>query len=70
MISAAEGDFVYIRNEGYGTEELYNQREDPLELTNRARAAGFQPVRALPRARRAHQTATGRSPTVKIRRSP
>ena len=36
LISLAEGDFVYIRNEGDGTEELFDEREDPRELTNRA----------------------------------
>ena len=29
LISLAEGDFVYIRNEGDGTEELFNERDDP-----------------------------------------
>ena len=29
LVSLAEGDLVYIRNEGDGTEELYNERDDP-----------------------------------------
>jgi arylsulfatase A-like enzyme len=36
LISLAEGDLVYIRNEGDGTEELFNERDDPRELLNRA----------------------------------
>ena len=37
MISLAEGDFVYIRNEGDGGEELFNRHDDPDELHNIAR---------------------------------
>jgi hypothetical protein len=44
LFSLAEGDFVYIRNEGDGSEELFNQREDPDELTNVARALAMQPI--------------------------
>ncbi|HZW30634.1 MAG TPA: sulfatase [Isosphaeraceae bacterium] len=44
LISLAEGDFVYIRNQGDATEELFNQRDDPRELLNRARANAMQPV--------------------------
>jgi arylsulfatase A-like enzyme len=44
LISLAEGDFVYIRNEGDGGEELFNEREDTHELINRARAAALLPV--------------------------
>jgi arylsulfatase A-like enzyme len=36
LVSLAEGDFVYIRNEGDGREELFNERDDPHELSNRA----------------------------------
>ena len=36
LVSLAEGDLVYIYNEGDRTEELYNEREDPRELTNLA----------------------------------
>jgi len=38
------GDFVYIRNEGDGSEELFNQRDDPQEVTNLARAEAMLPV--------------------------
>ncbi len=44
LISLAEGDFVYIRNEGDGVEELYNEREDPGESSNRAGDEALQPV--------------------------
>jgi arylsulfatase A-like enzyme len=51
LISLAEGDFVYIRNEGDGTEELFQERDDPRELTNRARVGSMQPVLAAFRRR-------------------
>jgi arylsulfatase A-like enzyme len=44
LVSLAEGDLLYIRNEGDGTEELFNLREDPHELTNKALSASMQPV--------------------------
>jgi arylsulfatase A-like enzyme len=44
LISLAEGDFVYIHNQGDGTEELFNEREDPRELTNRAHDDSLKPV--------------------------
>jgi arylsulfatase A-like enzyme len=44
LISLAEGDFVYIRNEGDGSEEFFNERDDPRELLNRAREDAMQPV--------------------------
>jgi arylsulfatase A-like enzyme len=44
LISLALGDFVYIRNEGDGNEELFNQREDPNELINYAPAKTTLPV--------------------------
>jgi arylsulfatase A-like enzyme len=34
LVSLAEGDLVYLKNNGDGTEELFNAREDPRELTN------------------------------------
>jgi hypothetical protein len=40
----AEGAFVYIRNERDGTEVLCDERDDPRELTSRARADAFKPV--------------------------
>jgi arylsulfatase A-like enzyme len=44
LISLAEGDFVYIRNEGDGAEELFNERDDPGELRNRAGVEALQPI--------------------------
>jgi hypothetical protein len=44
LISLAEGDFVYIRNEGDGGEELFNEHEDPRELRNQAGLEALQPV--------------------------
>ena len=44
LVAIAERDLVYIQNAGDGTEELYNERDDPRELINRARAAASQPV--------------------------
>jgi hypothetical protein len=38
LISLAEGEFVYIRNEHDGREELYNEREDPRELIDRSKS--------------------------------
>ena len=42
--SLAEGDYVYIHNEGDGTEELYNERVDPAEVRNLSRVEAMQPV--------------------------
>jgi arylsulfatase A-like enzyme len=50
LFSVADGDFVYIRNQGDGTEELFNERDDPGELRNLADGAAEQPV--LKRLRR------------------
>jgi arylsulfatase A-like enzyme len=44
LISLAEGDYVYIRHERDGREQLFHQREDPDELSNRAREETMQPV--------------------------
>ena len=44
MISLADGEFVYIRNERDGTEELFNERDDPRQLTNRAGVDALKPV--------------------------
>jgi hypothetical protein len=44
LVSLAQGDFVYIRNEGDGTEELFNEREDRRELSNRAGSSAMQPI--------------------------
>jgi arylsulfatase A-like enzyme len=42
LVSLAQGDFVYIRNETDGHEELFNEREDPRELSNRAHSEALQ----------------------------
>ncbi len=41
LVSIAEGDFVYIRNEKDGEEQLFDIRDDPRELTSRAQNAKF-----------------------------
>jgi arylsulfatase A-like enzyme len=71
LVSLTEGDFVYIRNEGDGGEELFNQRDDPNELSNLARVGAIQPVLRrlrdrLPRAdgRASAVTNPGASPRV------
>ena len=43
LVSLAEGDLVYIYNEGDRTEELFNEREDPRELTNLASKSAMLP---------------------------
>ena len=45
LASIAEGDYVYIRNEGDGSEELFNERDDPDEFDNRAQTRGHQAVK-------------------------
>jgi arylsulfatase A-like enzyme len=44
MISLAEGNFVYIRNEGDGSEQLFNERDDPNEIDDRAPFESMRPV--------------------------
>ena len=44
LIALAEGDFVYIRKLGDGSEELFNKRDDPGELRNQALVKTMQPV--------------------------
>jgi arylsulfatase A-like enzyme len=44
LIAVAEGDFVYIRNQGHGSEELFNEREDPREISNRAGLPAMKPL--------------------------
>jgi arylsulfatase A-like enzyme len=50
LVSVAEDEFVYIRNQGDGTEELYNEREDPGDERDLSRVQAMQPV--LERLRR------------------
>jgi arylsulfatase A-like enzyme len=64
LISLAEGDFVYIRNEGDGNEELFNERDDPHELINRARSEAMLPV--LRRFRNHRQRAMAQAPAVRV----
>ena len=42
--SVAEGDYVYIRNEGSGREQLFHERQDPAEQFNLAQEESMQPV--------------------------
>jgi arylsulfatase A-like enzyme len=44
LISVAEAEFVYIRNRGDGTEELYNEHLDPGEVQNLIGVEAMQPV--------------------------
>jgi arylsulfatase A-like enzyme len=50
LVSLAAGDYVYIRNEGDGSEELFNWRDDPNEVDNRARFKAMQAVKERLRA--------------------
>jgi arylsulfatase A-like enzyme len=43
LISLADGDYVYIRNERDGREQLFHEHDDPDELINRAKVEGMQP---------------------------
>jgi arylsulfatase A-like enzyme len=44
LTSLAEDGFVYIRNEGDGSEQLFNERDDPREIDDRARFESMRPV--------------------------
>jgi arylsulfatase A-like enzyme len=44
LVSLAGGDLVYIHHDGDETEELYDERDDPRELTNRAASDTMRPV--------------------------
>jgi hypothetical protein len=59
LISFAEGDFVYIRNEGDGKEQLFDEREDPRELSDRARSEAARAV--VERFRELSRRVAGRS---------
>ena len=50
LVSIAVGDYVYIRNEGDGGEELFNERDDPNEFDNRARIEAAQAIKERLRA--------------------
>ena len=63
LFALAEGDFVYIRNDGDGSEELFNQRDDPDELSNLVGAQAMLPV--LRRLRDRLAQAKGLAPAVR-----
>ena len=44
LISLAADNFVYIRNEGDGTEQLFDMRADPQELNDKSRDDSTRPV--------------------------
>jgi arylsulfatase A-like enzyme len=44
LISIADGDFVYIRNERDASERLFDVKDDPRELTDRAQNDKFRAV--------------------------
>jgi arylsulfatase A-like enzyme len=44
LISLAEGNFVYIRNEGDGSEQLFDERDDPQEIDDRSQFESMRPV--------------------------
>jgi arylsulfatase A-like enzyme len=63
LVSFAAEGFVYIRNEGDGAEELFNERDDPAERHNLAHASDSVPVLERMR-RRFSEVNTARAPTV------
>ena len=60
LVSLAEGDFCYIRNQGDGSEELFDERNDPRELINLARREALKPTLQRLRARLDQQRAIPR----------
>ncbi len=64
LISLAEGDYVYIRNEKDGREQLFHERADPAESDNRARDEAMQPVLERMR-RRLDQMKAGSPPAAR-----
>jgi arylsulfatase A-like enzyme len=44
LVSLAQGDYVYIRNQRDGTEQLFHESEDRRELSNRAGLEAMRPV--------------------------
>jgi arylsulfatase A-like enzyme len=51
LTALAEGDYVYIRNDGDGSEELFDERRDPQESDNRARFESARAIKERLRAR-------------------
>jgi arylsulfatase A-like enzyme len=47
LVSLAHGDYVFIANQGDGTEELFHQRDDRRELTIRAGFGTLKPLLEL-----------------------
>ena len=43
LVSLAEEDYVYIRNEGDGREQLFHERADPDEQVNLAKVEAMRP---------------------------
>jgi arylsulfatase A-like enzyme len=43
LVSLTEGDYVYIRNERDGREQLFHERDDPDELVNLAKIDAMRP---------------------------
>jgi arylsulfatase A-like enzyme len=44
LISLADDNFVYIRNDGDGSEQLFDERGDPHEYSDRSRVESMRPV--------------------------
>jgi hypothetical protein len=44
-VSLAEGAYIYIRNEGDGSEELFVERGDPNEFDHRVPSEGAHAVK-------------------------
>jgi arylsulfatase A-like enzyme len=44
LVSLAHDEFVYIRNEGNGSEQLFDQRTDPTETSDHSRNESMRPV--------------------------
>ena len=64
LISVAEDDYVYIRNQRDGREQLFHTLDDPGELVNLAKMESMQP-----RLRRFRERLAGHG-TSRSRRSP
>jgi hypothetical protein len=60
LFSLAEGDFVYIRNEGDRSEQLFNERVDPREIDDRSRFESARPL--LDRFRSSFDSIRGKQP--------
>jgi arylsulfatase A-like enzyme len=75
LIALAQGDFVYIRNEGDGREELFHQSDDPDELNNLAHVAALRPILKrfrdqLPQARAPAQRDRGAGAATPVAATP